>query len=193
MLGCVISSFLLSLLFIDITLASALSREQLQRKTSHMKPCLPCEGLDPSARLSQQQVLDRVNAMPLWTAVPMKTSTASAADVVDSSSTVAAASMVAGDVTEEPLLILSRQFTARNFQAAMDALNAMGAIAERENHHFDFHLTSYRNVRIDIYTHAVNGLTENDFILADLLDTEVTVDYSPKWLNEQSVFKPPKD
>ena len=49
--------------------------------------------------------------------------------------------------------VLVCDFTAKNFQAAMDALQAMGTIAERENHHPDFHLTNYRDVRIEIFTH----------------------------------------
>ena len=79
--------------------------------------------------------------------------------------------------------MISRRFVARNFQSALDAINAMGAIAEAQNHHPDFHLTSYRNVRIDLYTHSIGGVTESDLILAELLD-EVSVDYSPKWLKE---------
>lgn len=66
----------------------------------------------------------------------------------------------------------------------MDAMNAMGAVAERENHHPDFHLTSYRNVEIVIYTHSLHGVTENDILLASMLDSEAKVDYSPKWLKE---------
>jgi 4a-hydroxytetrahydrobiopterin dehydratase len=79
---------------------------------------------------------------------------------------------------------LSRSFVAKNFEAALDALNAFGAIAEREGHHPDFHLTSYRNVEVVLYTHSLNGLTQNDFALARMFDYEVDVEYSPKWLRE---------
>lgn len=41
---------------------------------------------------------------------------------------------------------------------------------------------------VTLYTHSVNGLTENDFILAEVLDSDITVDYSPKWL--KSVASP---
>jgi 4a-hydroxytetrahydrobiopterin dehydratase len=58
----------------------------------------------------------------------------------------------------------------------------MGAIAEREGHHPDFHLTNYRDVTIEIFTHKLGGLTMNDFVLAKHLTDEVSVDYSPKWL-----------
>ncbi|MEO2002021.1 MAG: 4a-hydroxytetrahydrobiopterin dehydratase [Pirellulales bacterium] len=46
----------------------------------------------------------------------------------------------------------------------------MGALAEREQHHPDLHLESYRKVRVEIYTHAIGGLSENDFILAAKID-----------------------
>jgi 4a-hydroxytetrahydrobiopterin dehydratase len=142
-------------------------------KEEQPKSCLPCEGMDLSARLRPPHIQDRASALPFWTVVPL-----------------GAADDAPVETDEEPSrFMLSRTFTARNFQAAMDALNAMGVIAERENHHFDFHLTNYRNVKIDIFTHSVQGLTENDFILAHLLNT-VTVDYSPKWLKDNPVVHP---
>ena len=76
------------------------------------------------------------------------------------------------------------EFTAKNFQAAMDAIQAMGIIAERENHHPDFHLTNYRDVRIEIFTHKLQGITENDVALAEMFSKEVKISYSPKWLKE---------
>ena len=151
-------------------------------KEEQPKSCLPCEGMDPSALLRQPHIQDRATALPFWTVVPLIT--------VNPRSSPAAADDAPVETDEEPSrFMLSRTFTARNFQAAMDALNAMGVIAERENHHFDFHLTNYRNVTIDIYTHSVQGLTENDFILAHLLNT-VTVDYSPKWLKDNPMVHP---
>ncbi len=56
------------------------------------------------------------------------------------------------------------------FQTALDFFERVGAVAEQENHHPDLHLTGYRNVAIEISTHAVDGLTENDFILAAKID-----------------------
>jgi pterin-4a-carbinolamine dehydratase len=50
-------------------------------------------------------------------------------------------------------------------------------------HHPDLHLTGYRNVEVVLYTHSVGGVTENDLIMAGLID-EVKVAYSPKWLKE---------
>lgn len=78
---------------------------------------------------------------------------------------------------------LSRAFTAKSFTAALAFVNAVGAVAETEGHHPDLHLTSFREVEVVLYTHAVGGLTENDLIMAGLIDL-VPADYSPKWLKE---------
>ena len=62
---------------------------------------------------------------------------------------------------------------------------AAGEAAESLGHHPDLHLESFRNVRVDIYTHSVGGITEFDFKLADLIDA-CPVIYSPKFLREQT-------
>ena len=46
----------------------------------------------------------------------------------------------------------------------------MAELAEAEGHHPDLHLQDYRNVSIELWTHSVGGLTENDFILAVKID-----------------------
>ena len=43
-------------------------------------------------------------------------------------------------------------------------------VAEAEGHHPDLHLVGYRNVAVELWTHAAGGLTENDFILAAKID-----------------------
>ncbi len=60
---------------------------------------------------------------------------------------------------------LHRQFTFKDFKAAMAFINKVASIAEKEGHHPDMHVF-FNKVVLEIYTHAVNGLTENDFILA---------------------------
>ena len=59
-----------------------------------------------------------------------------------------------------------REFITKNFVAAVDFINKIKDVAESENHHPDLHLTGYRKLRINLNTHAVGGLSENDFILA---------------------------
>jgi 4a-hydroxytetrahydrobiopterin dehydratase len=64
---------------------------------------------------------------------------------------------------------LTRQYTFPDFKTALDFVNKVGSIAERENHHPDICL-SWGEVSINIYTHKIDGLFENDFILAAKID-----------------------
>ena len=61
---------------------------------------------------------------------------------------------------------ITKELVMKNFLAAVDLINKIAKIAETENHHPDIYLTGYRNLKIVLSTHAVGGLTENDFILA---------------------------
>jgi len=61
---------------------------------------------------------------------------------------------------------ISRSWKVKDFISALHFFRKVGTLAESEAHHPDLHLTSYRNVSIDISTHAICGLSENDFILA---------------------------
>lgn len=65
---------------------------------------------------------------------------------------------------------IHREWVARNFMAAMDFFNQVAALAEADGHHPDLHLVGYRNVAIELWTHAIGGLSENDFILAAKID-----------------------
>ena len=67
--------------------------------------------------------------------------------------------------------LISRSFRLKNFAQAMQLLNACAEIAEEDQHHPDLHLTGYRNVSIELTTHAIGGLSENDFILAAKIDS----------------------
>lgn len=60
---------------------------------------------------------------------------------------------------------LHRRFTFKDFVAAMRFVNRMAEVAEAEGHHPDFSV-HYRQVDVTIWTHAIGGLSENDFILA---------------------------
>lgn len=61
---------------------------------------------------------------------------------------------------------IEREFSTKNFTAAVDLINKIAVIAEGEDHHPDVHLTGYRKLKIILRTHALGGLTENDFIVA---------------------------
>ena len=67
--------------------------------------------------------------------------------------------------------IISREFVTKNFKAAVEFINKIKDVAELENHHPDIHLTGYRKLRIDLSTHAIGGLSENDFIVAAKINT----------------------
>ena len=64
---------------------------------------------------------------------------------------------------------LERTFTFRTFREALDFTNAVGEIAEEEAHHPEITL-SWGKVTIRIWTHKIDGLTENDFFLAAKAD-----------------------
>ena len=61
---------------------------------------------------------------------------------------------------------IRREWRVKDFASGLDFLNRVGRVAEEEGHHPDLHLVGYRNVAIELWTHALNGLSENDFILA---------------------------
>jgi 4a-hydroxytetrahydrobiopterin dehydratase len=81
---------------------------------------------------------------------------------------------------------VSKKFTAKNWRCAFDFLNSLSRIAEAEGHHPDVHLTNYRDVEIIITTHAIEGLSLHDFVLAAKLD-QVEVVYSPRWVRENAI------
>ena len=66
-----------------------------------------------------------------------------------------------------------RHWVFHDFCSAFSFIGTVAELAEQEQHHPDFHLTRYRHVRIELYTHAVDGLSENDFILAAKIDAAV--------------------
>ena len=80
---------------------------------------------------------------------------------------------------------IERFFKTKDFMEALRYINAAGAICEEVNHHADFHLTNWDNVRIEISTHSAGALTMNDLSLTTKLDT-IKVEYSSKWLKEKS-------
>lgn len=65
--------------------------------------------------------------------------------------------------------MLRREFTFPDFKAAMAFANEAAFIAEEEGHHPDLHI-SWGKVVVWLYTHAINGLSENDFIVAAKLN-----------------------
>jgi len=50
--------------------------------------------------------------------------------------------------------------------AGIEFFDKVATLAEEEGHHPDLHLQGYRQLAIELWTHAIGGLSENDFILA---------------------------
>lgn len=65
---------------------------------------------------------------------------------------------------------IRKDWEMKNFVESLAFFESVGKVAEEEAHHPDLHLESYRNVWIEIWTHAIGGLSENDFILAAKID-----------------------
>ena len=64
---------------------------------------------------------------------------------------------------------ITKAFSFPDFVRALAFVNRAGAIAEEQGHHPDIYL-AWGKVRVDIWTHKIDGLTESDFILAAKLD-----------------------
>jgi 4a-hydroxytetrahydrobiopterin dehydratase len=64
---------------------------------------------------------------------------------------------------------LEREFTFKNFRQAMELANAIAEIAEDQRHHPDM-LVGWGRLRVVLFTHVIDGLHENDFILAARID-----------------------
>jgi 4a-hydroxytetrahydrobiopterin dehydratase len=65
---------------------------------------------------------------------------------------------------------IRKDWTVKNFMAGIDFFNRCAEVAEEDQHHPDLHLEGYRNVWVELWTHAIGGLSENDFILAAKID-----------------------
>ena len=64
---------------------------------------------------------------------------------------------------------LSKEFKFKDFKEALKFVNKISIIAEKENNHPDIYFT-WGKCRIILFTHSINGLSENDFIVASKID-----------------------
>jgi len=60
---------------------------------------------------------------------------------------------------------LERTYKFKNFRKALDFTNTVGELAERVQHHPDIYL-AWGTVKLTIWTHKIDGLTESDFVFA---------------------------
>ena len=106
------------------------------------KRCIPCEGgIPPLTEIEIQKLLPQVHG---WKVVPVQKTT-------------------------REMNTLQKTVTFKGFIEAMDFLQKVGELAESEGHHPDF-CVHYSRVDFTIWTHAIGGLHENDFILAFKID-----------------------
>ena len=71
--------------------------------------------------------------------------------------------------SEKKIYFLEKNFIFKNFLESQNFTNVVGKISEKENHHPDI-LFGWGYAKISITTHAIEGLSENDFILAAKID-----------------------
>ncbi|MEX2091006.1 MAG: 4a-hydroxytetrahydrobiopterin dehydratase [Candidatus Paceibacterota bacterium] len=64
---------------------------------------------------------------------------------------------------------ISKEFKFRDFIGAINFVERVADVAEMEDHHPDIHVY-YNKVVLDLWTHAIDGLSENDFIVAAKVD-----------------------
>lgn len=101
------------------------------------KHCVPCEGGDPALPESDEDRLhEKVSD---W--------------------------LLLRDNDQMVVHKLRKQFKFKSFMDAIKFVNSVAEIAENEGHHPDIYIF-YNKVQIELYTHAVGGLSENDFIMA---------------------------
>lgn len=71
------------------------------------------------------------------------------------------------DVEEKSIV---KEYKFKDFKEALGFVNKVGDIAESEGHHPDISLHNWNKVTVTLSTHAIGGLSENDFIMASKID-----------------------
>lgn len=79
-------------------------------------------------------------------------------------------SMISGDWMIRDGKKIYREFSFADFKGSIEFVNSVATIAEGEGHHPDISIF-YNKVLIELWTHAIGGLSENDFIVAAKIDT----------------------
>ncbi len=65
--------------------------------------------------------------------------------------------------------LIKKTFKFKTFRESIDFVNQVANLAEDEGHHPDIHIR-YTRVTFELTTHAIKGLSENDFIMASKID-----------------------
>ena len=77
---------------------------------------------------------------------------------------------IQGWITGSDFKKISRDFKFKDFKAALDFVSKVAEVAEAEGHHPDILIHGWNRVRLELSTHAIGGLSENDFIMAAKID-----------------------
>lgn len=111
--------------------------------------CVPCEGgVKPFTKKKAQEYLKMTREWELLASPrPLDMNVASQG------------------VPLEPMRI-QRKFVFKDFAEALKFVNKVGHLVESENHHPDIYIHNYKKVDITLSTHAIGGLSTNDFIMA---------------------------
>ena len=75
-----------------------------------------------------------------------------------------------GWALDEKIQKISKEYKFVDFIGAVNFINLIADIAEEEGHHPDIFLHDYNKITITLSTHAIGGLSENDFIVAAKID-----------------------
>ena len=73
---------------------------------------------------------------------------------------------------EDNFINHSKEYIFSDFRKALDFTVKVGELAENQNHHPDIYL-AWGKVKVTIWTHKIDGLTESDFILAAKADQQL--------------------
>ena len=65
---------------------------------------------------------------------------------------------------------IEKDFTFSNFAEALSFVNRCGDLAEEVGHHPNLYIHNYKYVKVEVWTHKIDGLVESDFILAAKID-----------------------
>jgi 4a-hydroxytetrahydrobiopterin dehydratase len=65
---------------------------------------------------------------------------------------------------------IAREIKLKNFKDALQLINQVGEVAEQEGHHPDIYLHGWNKVTFTLSTHAIGGLSINDFVMASKID-----------------------
>lgn len=61
---------------------------------------------------------------------------------------------------------IRKEWLMKDFVAAVELIDRIRDVAEADDHHPDLHLTGFRRLAVELSTHSIGGLSENDFIVA---------------------------